>query len=241
MIFVYYKDENLPLRIPTGFMPSENAAASDCKVYKPLINRDGHEVFIQPLHWCEMEVALYFQLSISIQLLLFQCRTQGFFFLSRPGTQLIVFGVLAQLIALGISLGGGNALVKAALPGDLCGYIIAYSVVFAVLLDTVKIYAFAATADERHMKHLPKLHLRSAMSRNYAWLMHVVDHLRHHDAHTIPNAAESVDNAHNEDHVAKAQSLQTKRVQPVLQRPSRLDSPKVKPCGPARRRVGLHW
>lgn len=71
MVYVQCDDENFPLEIPKGFMPDETSGGDSCKIVRLITRRDGSTVSATPVPYCEMEVAMYYQLSLSIQLLLY--------------------------------------------------------------------------------------------------------------------------------------------------------------------------
>eukprot|EP00038_Savillea_parva_P019249 m.26905 g.26905 ORF g.26905 m.26905 type:complete len:534 (+) comp4358_c0_seq1:1218-2819(+) len=208
LILEYYNDDKLPLEIPKGFMPSETGK-NTCNNPKPMVNRDGQTVLQKPEPYCEIEVALYFQITLAIQLLLFQCRTSGLYFLSRPSTGLLAMGGASVAIALGLALGGGNDMIRAAVPGDLVGYTIVYCVGFAILSDLVKIYVFSLLNGHPGAR-------KTRYSRAMGWFKSFWDRLWHaHTSHIRQPAAPRPAARAAADHTGDEEGLE---LQPITSR-----------------------
>jgi len=115
----------------------------------------------ETMAYCTVAVSLYYQLSLSCQLLIFQCRTPGFFLLSKPGWPLIIGAVLAQVLVTVLVSIGPNELFPASLvhqdqgivtasgtvedrkQGNIIGYTIAWVIGFSFVLEAFKMLAYS--------------------------------------------------------------------------------------------------
>lgn len=139
---LFYEDKNLPAYVPKGFFPEGQAETEACTTDN-IGNYTGYDgiLLVNPSRqpYCAMHSALYLQLSLSCQLLIFMTRTPGIWFMSRPGTALILGAVVAQGIVLALVLTAPNALIPVTVPGHIVGYIILWCLGFGTVLDGVKV------------------------------------------------------------------------------------------------------
>ena len=175
-IEVTYKDDNLDLTVPSGLLL--NASNGDEDTYA--ICQSGKPGALQ---YCTAAVAVYYQLSLSCQLLIFQCRTPGLFILSRPGMPLIVGAVLAQILVTVLVTTGPNDLFPAKLDGSIIGYTLAWTIGFAFVLDFLKMGTYAMLSKARHQ--------RRPLSRN-GWCFSIgCIHPNHNNDHPAEDTASS--------------------------------------------------
>jgi len=80
---------------------------------------------------------MFLQISNSSAILIFNARTQGFSFLSKPAPQLFMSAVVSQLFVNCVMLFGNNFIVKELLPSDIAAIWI-YDFCWLIIIDLVK-------------------------------------------------------------------------------------------------------
>lgn len=140
LIIGRYGARDYPLIMPASLDVNTHGACVD--TYAEVTLRSGGT---GPLHaqlYCEIEVILYWQLSIACALLIFQTRTPGLFFLSRPGIPLVVLGVIFQGIVLILVL-VKNEIVEVTPDTDVVFSVLGFTVAYAIGLDFFKMWLYA--------------------------------------------------------------------------------------------------
>merc|ERR1719343_1357425 len=80
---------------------------------------------------------MFLQISNSSAILIFNARTQGFSFLSKPAIQLFLSAVVSQLFVNALLLCSGGFIVEQLNPKDVA-LIWAYDLLWLVVIDLVK-------------------------------------------------------------------------------------------------------
>jgi hypothetical protein len=133
---------------------------------------------------------------------------------------MLVIGGCGQLITLGLALGGGNSLVRAAVPGDLIAYIILYCLGYALITDMVKIYVFKLLRGTCHTT------TKSLARNGFGRMLHVLFHSD--DLHSAPADPTSSTEQHRpvgrsaSNVVIPRDRVVSRQSQVVRQRPTRL-------------------
>jgi hypothetical protein len=155
-------------------------------------------------------------------MLLMSARTEGLWFLSLPGRNLIIGCVLSQVFMLVLVFTGGNNFVYVSVPPDLLGYIAISVVVYATALDFVKIALNHALSDHTHEPAVPLLKRKHReQSRNYSVLSMLQPEASPHPAEGVESNQAGAAPTANQSAIASAN-----RSRALTTRPSRL-SPHV--------------
>lgn len=164
----FFKSKNLPMVVPAGFFPGGTGEERCAGYYEqPVRGYDGtfypgtnatNSMERKP--YCDIQVSLYLQLSLSCQLLIFMTRTPGLWFLSRPGISLILGAVVAQAIVITLVLTGPNFIVPTNMPTHIVGYMILWCIGYCTLIDGIKVlitYELRQLLNDQYKGSKPKV------------------------------------------------------------------------------------